>query len=233
MVDVLYIKGDKSPNDDLEMMYSLRSLEDNVIDCDRVFITGKCPDFIDKSKVVYTPAKDVGAPMMNHWWKVFETILRTDISDDFALMYDDIFFTKTVALKDYPFYKRGVLGEMETGGAIYKVNLMNTRGWLEKHGFYYYDFELHTPCIYNKKKFKMLDNIFLPIVKTQYPISCRSVYGNLYCKDHPYREDVKLRTKYDKVPMDTDCFSVSDEAFKYNTLEYLKGRYNWKGYYEL
>lgn len=92
MIDVLYIKGKQSNNYDSELKYSLRSLDVCVSDIGRVFITGECPNFVDKSKVVFTPENDIGCPMINHWWKVSQTIKQTDISDNFALMYDDIFF---------------------------------------------------------------------------------------------------------------------------------------------
>ena len=232
MIDILYIKGKKSPNNDLELMYSLRSLEYNCMDYGRVFITGECPEYVDENKVVFTPADDVGVPMMNHWWKVQQTIDRTDISDDFVLMYDDIFFTKTVYLTDYPFYKRGVLGMLMTGGEVYRQNLLNTKIWLENHHYPIYDFELHVPCIYNREKFSSLRNIFDPLKDRGQPISCRSIYANLFCPESPYRIDIKLREKGQIVPTDFDCFSVSDNAFKYETLEYLENKYSERSDFE-
>ena len=89
MIDILYIKGAKSPNNDDELRYSLRSLK-FVRDKGRVFITGNRPDFVQN--IIHIPCDDIGCRMINHWWKVTQTILQTDISDDFVLMYDDIFF---------------------------------------------------------------------------------------------------------------------------------------------
>lgn len=59
-IDILYIKGKPSINNDLEMKYSLRSLERYVMDYGRIFITGECPEYIDQKKVVFTPADDIG-----------------------------------------------------------------------------------------------------------------------------------------------------------------------------
>ena len=86
MVDILYIYK-HSKNNGEELKYSLRSLEKYVSNYGKIFITGDCPDFIDKSKVIHTPAQDIGYPMVNHWWKVRETIKKTNISNNFVLMY--------------------------------------------------------------------------------------------------------------------------------------------------
>ena len=234
MIDILYIiKDTPSINGDLELLYSLRSLEQNVADFGRIYITGRCPDFIDKNKVIFTPCNDVETPMMSHWWKVQQTIDKTDISNDFVLMYDDIFFINHINLTGYPFYKRGELGEMKSGGEIYRQNLINTRNWLINEGLgVYYDYELHLPCIYNKIFFAALKDKFFPMLHTGQPISCRSVYGNMFKEYEPFALDVKLRNPEDDVPMFGDCFSVSDQAFKYKTLDFLKTRYIIKSRWE-
>lgn len=231
-MDVLYVKGAKSINNDLEMLYSLRSLEDNVVDFNRVFISGCLPDFIDEKKITYIPVSDVGFSMTNIWLNIQETIKRTDISKDFCVMYDDIFFTNTAVISSYPFYRRGVLGKMRTGDTLYRMFLSNTKKWLQKNGYPFYDYELHTPCIYNKDNFLKMQDILSKTIENWEPLSCRSIYANMFCPEQPYRKDIKVRTRYQKVPIDTECFSVSDEAFKYKTLDYLKQKYNRKGYFE-
>ena len=236
MVDVLYIKGRPSIYNDQELLYSLRSLEENVQDYDRVFITGECPDFIDKKKVIFLPEHDIGGPMTNHWWKVTRTIEQTDISENFVLMYDDIFFTQPTKLTDYPFYQRGMLGECGEGGWIYRQWLDNTKEWLSKRGYTWYDCELHIPCVYNRKNFLGLYEIFKRLSDVNLYIAqmaVRSTYANLFLKEEPMvRRDVKIRNKDEFVPIWLDCFSVSDEAFKFKTLEYLKNKYNKKGRFE-
>lgn len=232
MIDILYIKGKKSDNDDLEMLYSLRSLEQNVTDYNRIFITGECPEFIDKTKIIFTPARDSGMAMINHWLKVTQTIEQTDISSDFVLMYDDIFFLKQTQLTNYPYYKKGVLGESNVGGFVYQKNMLNTKEWLLDHGYTYFDYCLHIPCIYNRDKFLQLKPIIEPYKDGFESMSCRSLYGNIFLSDQPTRNDVKVRTKDDEIPFESDCFSVSDEAFNYKTLQYLKERYKNKSKFE-
>lgn len=230
MIDVLYIKGKTSINNDLEIKYSLRSLEQYVMDYGRIFITGECPDFIDQKKVVFTPADDIGTPMTNHWWKVFKTIQMTDISDYFVLMYDDIFFTTVTKLATYPPYQRGFLGEQHTGSARYRACLEETKKWLESKGLPWYDFELHIPFIYNRDKFmKMGANEGRAV---------RSTYGNMFLEPpmhSPYRTDIKIRAT-DEHPSDLpsmyDCFSVSDSAFKYEVKKWCEKSFKEKSRWE-
>lgn len=223
MIDVVYIKGTKSPNNDEELKFSLRSLK-CVKDLGRVFITGECPIFIDRSKVIFTQEKDIGCKMINHWWKVTQTILKTDISENFVLMYDDIFFMKEVSLRDYPAYNRGLLKDHTTGTLLYRQNLFDTDKWLKENGYNTLDYELHIPFIYNRTKFLKLKPIMEKYIKKPKALAVRSLYGNINNLPSPYRKDLKLREKDCNIG-DNECFSTSDNTFK-NVYELLKSKYS-------
>ncbi len=227
-IDVLYIKGVQSPNKDLELLYSLRSLAKHGKNFNRVFITGKRPSFV--KNVIHTPCNDIGCKTINHWWKVTQTILNTDISDNFLLMYDDIFFLKDVNLSEYPFYNRGNLSEHNTGTQSYMDNLREAQKVLKKLGKSTLDYTLHTPCIYNKDNFLKLGEIYQPYMSKSSAPSVRCIYGNLFVGDSPYREDLKLRVKSDKL-RDEDCFSISDEMFV-NVKDFLDERFGKRCEYE-
>ena len=225
MIDLVYIKGKESVNNDLELLYSLRSVEKYVGDYNNIFITGECPDFIDKGKIIYTPANDIGAPMTNHWWKVRETIKKTGLDGDFILMYDDIFFVKPTNLTHYPFYQRGKLGEDMNGGEHYRTTLLNARDFLVRKGCSTYDHELHIPCVYNAEKFLELDRYFMALKDDCQSMAVRSVYANMCCPEQPYRGDIKIRSQMERVKYAigvADCFSVSDDMFQFDTYDWLK-----------
>lgn len=228
MIDVLYIKGIESPNKDLEILYSLRSLEKCVKDVGRVFVTGKRPSFV--TNVIHTPADDIGCRMINHWWKVTQTILNTDISDDFILMYDDIFFTREITLSDYPPYNRGELMDHNTGTSAYRRNLEESRKWLSDRGYTTLDFELHIPMIYNREKFLKLKEFYESYIKRDIAPAVRSMYGNINKVSTKYREDLKLRGKDNNIG-NYECFSTSDESFKY-LLDFLKENFTERSKYE-
>lgn len=226
MIDVVYIKGVQSYNKDKELRYSLRSLS-KIKDLGRVFITGECPSFV--KNVIHTPAKDIGCKMINHWWKITQTILQTDISDNFVLMYDDIFFTKELFIGQYPAYNRGELNQHNTGTPLYRKNLEEAERLLVEKGYNTKNFELHIPIIYNKEKFLQLQDIYERYKDKKIAPAVRSMYGNLFIKDSPYREDLQLNVK--NVNINKECFSTSDSTFKY-ALNYLEKEYPEECKYE-
>ena len=222
MIDVLYIYKN-SPNNGEELRYSLRSLEKYVDDYGSVIICGDKPDFIS-DEVIYIEAKDIGAPMTNHWWKVLNAFERTG-AYNLALMYDDIFFVKPTCLSHYPFYQKGKLEDNQEGGEHYRQTLKNAQILLENNFCDTYNHELHVPCVYNIDKFKELGFWFFTMKDDCQSAAVRSIYGNRFCKHQPYRGDIKIKdknTKVEDIIGVADCFSCSDEVFNGNVLEFLK-----------
>lgn len=218
MIDILYITI-PSRNYDLELKCSLRTLYMHVPDWDRIFITGTCPDFINQKKVIFTPCEnESSSKMINHWIKVQKTIDETDIGENFVLMYDDIFFTKDVRLETFPFYQKGKLGEDKNGGQEYQKSINRTKKFLKKHNQPTNDYELHIPCIYNRYNFTKMRSIFEDEIKKKNPLAIRSVYGNLFHPNEPYKHDVKIRTVDDIINMEImgqECISTTDGTFPY------------------
>lgn len=233
--DILYIKGQTSINGDEELRYSLRSLERYGCYYKRIFITGECPDFIDQRKVIYTKEQDIGCPMINHWWKVHQTIKKTDISPNFVLMYDDIFFMGVQDMTKIPYYFKGFLGNARNGGTLYQESLRNAEQWLLNKGRSTFDFELHKPIIYNRKNFLKLEKIFGPMKDENPAMAVRSIYGNLFVKYPTYQEDIKIReadVRVENLSALHSCFSVSDKAFTCHVLPWCKEHFQTKGRYE-
>lgn len=235
-IDVLYIKGPISQNYDEEMKYSLRSLEKYATDVGRVFITGDCPLFVNKQKVIHTLERDISVPSINHWWKVSQTIKKTDISQEFVLMYDDIFFVKPTKLTNYPFYSKGMLEDKPFEG-IYRRSCGTAYKWLKSHGYTTNDCELHIPCVYDRDKFLELDKIFDKIKDKQEGMVVRSIYANTHNFGAGFmlRKDIKIRLStegVDQVIGDADCFSVSDWVFRNNVHPWLKEHFPERSKYE-
>lgn len=216
-MDILYIKGVCSPNSDLELKYSLRSLC-HVKDLGDVYICGRKPSFV--TNVKFIPCDDIGYPAINHWWKVTNGIKNSKIGDNFILMYDDIFFIKDVTLSEYPQFHRGFLGDFHTGSPLYRDSLMKAKKWLENRGFPTRDYGLHIPFTYNRENFLKLYDIYDGIRTDRSAPAPRSIYGNMFVADSPQRDDFKMRKKTDIIP-DVECFSCSDEAFPFQFLDNL------------
>ena len=239
MIDILYIVGTGSKFGNEELKYSLRSLDVYAKDIGRVFITGVCPPFIDKNKVIHTPESDIGRPTINHWWKVTQTIQKTDISNTFVLMYDDIFFVKPVELTNYPFYHRGLLYDNNSGGNLYRESVIKASEFLSREERTQYNCELHIPCVYDRIKFMELEPIYSKLIKDPIGMVVRSVYANYCCPEkipEEPRKDIKLRLSTDIVDEmigEADCFSVSDWVYQCDTQRWLKEHFPNKSRWEI
>ena len=216
-IDVLYIVGNGSLYGDEELRYSLRSLDKFGRNVGRLFITGKCPSFVDQTKVTFLPELDIGCPAINHWWKVDQTFRKTDIGDRALLMYDDIFFCKPVDCAKYPWRWRGLL-PIERPEGEYRRSLYNAGAWLQKNNYPLINYGLHQPCIYEKDKFLSMEKDFEELKLSDVGMSPRSVYANRFVEGKTkteHMEDLKIRSSVDNVDnllKHRDCFSIADDC---------------------
>ena len=232
-LDILYIVGSGSKENNEELKYSLRSVDKFCKGVDRVFITGICRNFINKKKVIFTSCDDPYCRSMNHFYKVYTTFMTTDISDDCLLMYDDIFFCSKVDIRNYPSFYKGKISD-KTDGA-YGMCLFNTKRHLTNEILPCLDFGCHTPIIYNRNRFIALLDTFEQFKDDVYGISPRCLYGNKYIETPTQlKEDVKIRTNrfgLDGSVKQTHCFSTGD--FTYNVArQWLYDNFMWKSRWE-
>lgn len=108
-VDVLYVIGTGSVNDNNELRYSLRTLERNCPFINRVIISGDVPSFIGGDAVVVR-CEDV-SPEGKHWnmlHKIVAGILEANIDKPFWFSCDDHFMTRQVCRDaDFKIVNRG------------------------------------------------------------------------------------------------------------------------------
>lgn len=232
-MDLLYIVGQGSTENNEELKYSLRSVEKFCKGVDRVFITGVCPNFINKKNVIFTPCDDPYCRNMNHFYKVYNTFITTDISDNCLLMYDDIFFTETVDINKYPWFCCGELPKNPKNA--YEKGLTASYEWLAVRGMPTLNFATHTPCVYNRLLFTGLFSIFNAIKDDPIGMSVRCIYGNQFADNYEkLKEDVKIRTQSFSLQGSaekTKCFSTGD--FTFNVAKgWLTENFRWKGKYE-
>lgn len=98
----------------IELRFSLRSIEKYGKNIDRVFIVGNKPDFLQNVEYIWVEDK-------YQWWRnAFEktkAAIKGGISKDFLLMNDDFFMLGNFDVAKYPYYHRG---EMPTDGNEYQ-----------------------------------------------------------------------------------------------------------------
>ena len=169
-MDVLYYVGGGSMRHNIELRFSLRSLEKYGKNINRVFVVGNKPDFLQNVEYIWVDDK-------YQWWRnAFEktkAAIKGGISKDFLLMNDDFFMLASFDATKYPYYNRG---EMPTDGTEYQKVIANTRKILEREGKSTYHYGVHCPIRINGEKYLELEKYF------KHPVSARCLYGNLYAK---------------------------------------------------
>lgn len=102
-VDVLYIIGNGSVNNNAEIRYSLRCLSQNVRNVGRVIVSGDIPDFIGgKAECVLCHDISVFGKHWNMLHKIEQGIRRGRLDRPFLFSCDDHFITKRFDATTWP-----------------------------------------------------------------------------------------------------------------------------------
>lgn len=170
-MDVLYYIGNGSMRHNIELRFSLRSLEKFGKNIDRVFIIGNKPEFIKNVEYYWVEDK-------NEWWKnafiKTKTAIEKGITEDFLLMNDDFFMLADFDAETYPFYHRGEIPD--DNGRDYQKVIANTKRILQSENATTKHYGVHCPIRINGKKYLTLEKYY------KEPVSARCLYGNLFCK---------------------------------------------------
>jgi hypothetical protein len=94
-VDIVVTLGTGSINNDAELRFMLRSLEENFLDFGTVWIIGHCPDWLDQSQVRHIQFPDPWHHKdSNLICKVLRACVEPDLTDLFLIQSDDQFLLK-------------------------------------------------------------------------------------------------------------------------------------------
>ena len=198
-MDIVYILKEDEQN--IDLVYSLRSVYKYVKDYDTVWCSGYKPKWTS-DLLKHIPSDQ--SPTKTKWENSFRNVIfacnNSQVSENFALFNDDFFAINNVNLATDLNYCRGTLD-----AAINKYSGNIKTRWIKGHkqtkqileeigSEHFMDFTLHIPMIINKKKFlELLDTKFMweKLYKNEV-LGYRSIYGNLNCKP-PRGKDVPDR----------------------------------------
>lgn len=232
-MDIAYILGTGSKHDNMELRFSLRSVE-KCLTFDRLFVIGSDPGFLS-DEVVFVPNEPVQKPN-NKAWAIKEQLLKvcsTDISDDFISLNDDYFFLKPVT--DFPYPYKGTLTEaldvLYTGD--YYRHILATEQWLLKQKLPVKHFDLHLPIVYNKHKLREVIKGF-DWESVPYGPEMKSLYCNTLGITGEYRKDVKpfKKENWETFCLGKEMFTVDDETIDRKLWDYLLLLYPGKSKFE-
>lgn len=230
-MNIFYPLGNGSQHNDLELRYSLRSLEKHLkMKYNKIFISGKLPSWIQN--VEHIEFKDGKDKERNIFMKVYDYFIKND--ENILFMNDDHLLVNDVYT--VPNYYEGTIEEKLSrmkAGLKYKMAVRSCRDLLKNENALYFD--VHTPIVYDAR-FKWLletipENIKVwPIVKSLYANTFQDGI-NAETKDikigRPYSVDEWEQNSFDKLYL-----SYGDRAIDKNFKTFLEKKYPKKSIFE-
>ncbi|MBA3315851.1 MAG: hypothetical protein M3552_13590 [Planctomycetota bacterium] len=159
-MDALYFLK-HSQLDDVELRYSLRSIERHLPWIRRVIIFGDRPDFLagSESGVIHVPHRAIAwignyrTPVSNFFLLFYLSALLPEVSDEYVFFSDDF-----VLLEDLSPERARQMRYLEDlsqigirGRGLWKEGLWRTYDTLTRLGFGGLNFETHVPTVYHKR----------------------------------------------------------------------------------
>jgi hypothetical protein len=214
MLDVVYLVRDGDKNE--ELRYSLRSLEQN-FKFNRVIIVGHVPKWL--TNVLYYPRTNHKKRWINTYDNLKAACYLKQITRDFVLMNDDIFFKEPV--KEIPIYHRGeimdVVKEYEKySSTAYMDSMIRTKALLDMMNTgTKLSYELHTPIVINQKKYLEAIHEHIRLDPTFTRVNKRTLYGNYALIGGSKVSDVKISSEdIQEFDNDTPFLSTNDTSFR-------------------
>jgi hypothetical protein len=246
-VDIVYPLGSGSKHDNLELRFSLRSIERYLHDYRNIYIIGVKPKWLltgeflsddGTHKVIHIPFTDYKQRSENVFNKLMHISNMPDVTDDFLLMNDDFFFIHARSAADYKFYYRGEIADwLKTAQhSAYKQTIENTYRALIKRGVTTYNYAVHKPLLIYRQAFTVLMDDFDFRINGGY--SVRSLYCNLRVVGGELIDDPKINRPRTEKHLGTipykygDSFSVNDRALNKEMIAWMQGYYPWAAPYE-
>ena len=221
-VDLVYILGKGSRNQNRELIFSLRSAAKFAHGLRKVFVVGEDPGFLSPL-VRHVGVSETGPNKeYNIASKVLVACSISEISDPFLCIHDDHIFNEPVHLPTYPFYHCGTLDrfiDLEPA-KDYHYSLRDTARWLKAANAPMYHFDVHTPFPVHKKIFSRLACAWLASRESSHGFIVKSIYGNLgRIALGPRIRDCKIKQlrgvgDVEGIIRGRDVFSFSDDGFR-------------------
>lgn len=207
--------GIGSRHNDLELKYSLRSLQPK--DC---WLIGTCPTWYNGNHIKQS---ETGISTLNIWQKLLTACYTPEISDPFIYGNDDYFYLKNVPLDNYygnlmgnNEYKRVARYTLE----ILKYNNLNTLF-----------FDVHRPMLVYKQQLIDTYNFFEAHLKINQSLLVKSCYGNYAGLSGTLVTDCKLA--YWNGEPNIDMFSIGDDCINVMFKAYCESKWPNKSIYEI
>lgn len=193
---IVYVLGNGSKWNNLEIRLSLRSIEKHLKNYGQVFVIGDNPKL---KNVIHIQAEDPHAiPDSNILHKLTIACSTPEISDTFLFVNDDHYLLSDYEADKFPYFYSGTLQEYvkRRGKDTYRNRVENTLNSLTERSLPTKFFDIHTPILYKKDLFlKHVTGVYDPTKRDGMVL--KSLYGNAIQAEGVQMQDGKL----DKLPL--------------------------------
>lgn len=215
----------------------MRSIEQNLIDIDRVFVVGVDPGFLSDNAIFVPCGDPYDQKHKNMLYKIQYCIEHTDISDIFLVSSDDIFMMEKMYCENIPCYYRCKLRNVLVEPFLnneksYEYNLYFTRCFLQKYDLPTYQFAIHTLHVIDRGVFKKYKNIINSVYNLHLGVEPFCLLNNMMLKQNPNLKieiatDAKIvyAEGHDDFCMKTrrkPFFSCNDDSLKNGGMEVIE-----------
>jgi hypothetical protein len=153
-MDAVYVLGTGSTWNDLELLYSLRSLSEYVAGIDRIFVVGARPRWL--RNVIHIRQGDPHSfKERNIAEKVLTACRDPRLSKFFLFLNDDHLALMRMQAGDIPAWRGRDLLEFahRLNPGNYRLAMENTHRRLSERGFSTWNFDIHTPMVMDRDRF--------------------------------------------------------------------------------
>jgi len=196
-------------HDGEELKYSLRSIEKYLTGFTNLIILGRPPEWYKGDQ--YISENFIGRKQYSIYSKILTACNWENVTDNFIMFNDDHFLLQLLQISDIKYWNNGWLANEYTRGlsSRYSEAVKHTLGILPDA----LNFDIHTPIIYNKAKFRTL------FTGKENEICIKSYYCNALQLDGVFMDDCKIDQLLGKegiysVIKDKMFFSTSSNAIR-------------------
>lgn len=185
----------KSKDNYQDLKFCLRSVEKYVENYRDVWIIGDLPPWIQNVKnIPFSDATHKQWKEKNILDKIQACCINRSITEDMFFFNDDFVILDKMDATDYPYYYKGTCSDSHQSnkGNTYQITMYHTMKFLEDRGFKDLNFDIHTPIIYNKKKFMSTFAIGDIDFKTKYGYGIKTLYCSVNKVKPVFMEDCKI-----------------------------------------
>lgn len=219
-MDIVYPLCPSPRYNDIELRMSLRSIEKYLLKFDKVFIVGHLPNWCQN--VEHLPAKDTHTvPDRNVHDKILVACNHPEVSDDFLFFNDDHYLLSFFEATGFPYFYYNSLESYvrNRSNDQYGRRVRNSLNFLKEKNLPVKFFDIHTPIIYNKKKY--IEIMTMPWDKVHDGFVLKSIYANSTNQSGTEYKDQKTN----KPPVGKISILSSYPHMKHSLLRFLMEQY--------